>query len=71
MKNTRNQTSGYGNMIPPSKEHVIIWFLQNNSTKELAIDFYKKYATQHWRNNKGIAIKDWKMRAWDWLWNNC
>ncbi|UOE51363.1 hypothetical protein MTO98_09760 [Mucilaginibacter sp. SMC90] len=62
------QIKGYGNQIPPDKNIVVIWFIEKGSNEITALAFYRSYQVKQWRNKRGNVIKDWKMRAWQWLW---
>ncbi len=66
----RSKQQGYGKDIPPEKHHVLIWFLQKESTEIIALAFFQYYSAQKWKNLKGIPIKDWKAHAWAWIWDN-
>jgi hypothetical protein len=59
---------GFGRQIPPDKASVIIWFIEKGSNETTALNFYKFYQLRKWTNTRGTLIKDWKMRAWEWLW---
>lgn len=60
---------GYGRSIPPQINHVIIYFLQKGKSEKDALDFFYYYSEVKWRNRTGHLIKDWKMHAWEWIWN--
>ncbi len=61
---------GFGRQIPPDKASVIIWFIEKGSNEITALDFFRFYQLRKWHNTRGQIIKDWKMRAWEWLWAN-
>ena len=67
--NSAHRNSGRGRDIPPEQEHVEIYFLQCNKTKEAAIEFYLHYSGRYWRSLSGKVIQDWKRLAWQWIWN--
>jgi len=60
---------GYGAQIPPLLDHVIIYFLQKKESKDSAIDFFNYYEGKKWKNRRGNEIRDWKVHAWNWIWN--
>lgn len=60
---------GCGRQIPPDKMNVIIWFIEKGSKESTALAFLKFHQLRKWRNNRGNLMKDWKMRAWEWLWS--
>ncbi len=61
--------NGFGEEVPPLLDHVIIYFLQKNESRETAIEFYNHYADKKWKNRRGNQIRDWKVHAWFWIWN--
>lgn len=66
---TDNRATGFGKIVPPSYEHVRIYFLEKGQSLKDAYEFYESYNRTDWLNNKGHLIKDWKMHAWQWIWN--
>ena len=62
--------AGHGCQIPPSRRHVQAYFLQKGIGAEKADVFFDYYESQKWHNRSGRLIKDWKMRAWQWIWAN-
>ncbi|MBN9293613.1 MAG: hypothetical protein J0G96_06505 [Flavobacteriia bacterium] len=70
-RQSRIQTiTGYGQCVPPQKPHVIIYFLEKGLSEKKAIDFFEQYAKRKWLNNQGNRIKNWKVHAWEWAWEN-
>ncbi len=63
------QKAGLGSNIPPEKCHVVIYFIQKGKDEAEALRFYFHYSVMRWRNKKRRLIKDWKMHAWEWIWN--
>lgn len=62
-------TNGLGHIIPPSIEHVLIYFCQKKRDEDEAYAFFDYYSAREWQNKKGEKIKDWKVHAWGWIWN--
>lgn len=69
MKNRKLYASLFGKQLPPPKDAVIIWFIQQGSTEATALEYFMFYKSRKWLNNKNLPLKDWKMTAWQWLWN--
>ena len=61
-------SSGLGNVVPPQLEHVVIYFSEKGLTEQQALTFFEHYQRRQWQNARGKTIKDWKMRAWQWIW---
>jgi hypothetical protein len=57
-----------GIAIPPLKKHVLIYFSQQGQPLEMATDFFDAYEKAGWKNRKGRFIKNWKVHAWQWIW---
>ncbi len=68
MKQLNRKSVGIGRVIPPIKNHVIIYFLQKGLTEKQAIDFFDDYNERGWRNRSGDIISNWKVHAWEWVW---
>jgi hypothetical protein len=66
---TLKKIKGLGKQIPPDRQNVIIWFIEKGSNEITALNFFKFNQSKGWANNKGKPFKDWKMRAWEWLWS--
>lgn len=66
----KKANSGKGKEIPPLKDHVVIWFLQNGASEQLANNFFYFYKKGNWIGKKGRLIRDWKMYAWHWIWKD-
>jgi hypothetical protein len=64
----RERKKGLGVTIPPQKFHVILYFSQQGQTEQSANEFFQKYSQEKWKNNKGKRIKNWKVHAWQWIW---
>lgn len=63
-------SSGLGNVVPPLLDHVVIYFSEKGLTEQQALTFFEHYQRRQWQNARGEPIKDWKMRAWQWIWQN-
>ncbi|QQL50172.1 hypothetical protein [Mucilaginibacter ginkgonis] len=62
--------SGFGYSIPPLLEHVTMYFLEKGSSI-LEIDrFLSCYQRTNWHTKRGYKIKDWKVVANEWIYNN-
>ncbi len=61
--------SGVGYEIPPCLEHIIIYFVQKNSSVSEAHIFFSHFNNSNWKTRKGKQIKNWKVLAADWIWN--
>jgi hypothetical protein len=59
---------GFGNSVPPLMEHVIIYFLQKNSSQASA--FFDHYKKRKWKNKRRQKIANWKICAWEWILNH-
>jgi hypothetical protein len=59
--------NGFGNSVPPSTEHVIIYFLQKDSSQAEATAFYDHHKKRKWMNRRHQKISNWKICAWDWI----
>jgi len=68
-KQTSDKVEGFGLIIPPAKQHVIIYFMQKGQEEISALQFYHTYSIENWCNKRGQKIKNWKMHAWDWIWS--
>lgn len=62
-------TKGKGNQVPPSFDHVQVYFLQRSLDKEEADRFYKFYSDVGWIGERGKPIRNWKTAAGKWIWN--
>jgi len=67
-KKTINQIAGMGKAIPPTLEIVLIFFLQRNESENEANVFFDFYAENGWTNIRGSNVRDWKVKAIDWIW---
>jgi hypothetical protein len=63
----KNKEVGKGTSVPPSKEHVMIYFLQKNATYSEAVNFYQYFQRKKWKNNRSKRISNWKIAAWNWI----
>jgi hypothetical protein len=61
---------GFGGQIPPSLQHVSIYFIQKGFSDNDALDFFNHYESKRWLNKEGILIKNWKITAWEWIWSS-
>ena len=55
-----NETNGKGSSIPPSKQHVLIYFSQKNAPESAAVDFYDYFQARKWNNTRNRKVKNWK-----------
>lgn len=62
--------TAYGRDIPPSRFQVQVYFQQKGLRRATANSFFDYYELRGWQNKFGVQIKDWKMRAWQWIWAN-
>ena len=60
---------GMGTSVPPSKEHVQIYFSQKGAPDSAALDFYNFFNARKWRNQRRKKIPNWKFAAWIWIIN--
>jgi hypothetical protein len=67
--NTAKHIRGLGRELPPVKKHVLVYFQQKGLSIQAATEFYQHYHKRNWLNLNGNLIKDWKMCAWQWIWN--
>lgn len=65
----KNKTVGFGTSVPPSKDHVLIYFLQKGAKEEDALNFYGHFHKRNWRNNRQAQLCNWKIAAWNWILN--
>ncbi len=63
------ETIGFGKDIPPTKEHVIIYFIQKGCVAQNALNFYSYFSEKNWKNNRGNLLSNWKRAAWEWILN--
>lgn len=66
---TAKHVQGLGRQLPPVKKYVFVYFQQKGLSIQAAAEFYKHYHKRGWLNPNGTLIKDWKMSAWQWIWN--
>ncbi|WEK21372.1 MAG: hypothetical protein P0Y49_09485 [Candidatus Pedobacter colombiensis] len=66
---TSLRNNGFGVMVPPQLDYVVIYFIQAGLRKKDALDFYKDHQANGWKGKKGKMIRDWKMYAWHWIWS--
>lgn len=62
-------SQGFGENIPPDKEQVIVYFLEKGQSEKQALDFFAERAARKWRNLRGSVISNWKVHAWEYIWN--
>lgn len=60
---------GFGKNVPPDKEQVIIYFLEKGRSEKQAMDFFNFYTARRWKNSHGHTITNWKVHAWEYIWN--
>ncbi|WP_343748149.1 hypothetical protein [Fluviicola sp.] len=60
----KESSSGKGDNVPPTKEHVTIYFLEKGESEEAANNFFDHYDKRRWRNRAGQLIQNWKAHAW-------
>ena len=65
----KNEPVGLGTSVPPSKSHVLIYFLEKGAQEENAINFYDHFHKRKWRNNRHTKLGNWKIAAWNWILN--
>jgi hypothetical protein len=69
MKKRRSDfKAGYGRDLPPSMEHVRIYFSQKGLDYKQADFFYQLNQDCNWTDHKGQPVKNWKTLACDWIW---
>lgn len=56
-------------MPPPLKDHVIIYFMEEGASENLAIEFFQYFSKSEWRNCKHKPLLNWKTAAWEWILN--
>lgn len=62
--------SGFGRTVPPSWEHVKIYFLEKQQSPKNARAFFDYYSVKKWLNSNGNTLTNWKALAWQWILNN-
>jgi len=62
-----SNVKGLGKNVPPSKEHVVIYFLQKGCSEQNALEFYQYFKDKDWKNNQNKQLSNWKMAAWEWI----
>jgi hypothetical protein len=60
--------NGLGTSVPPIKAHVQIYFSQHGQPPEAAEKFFDMYSVACWKNTRGRLISNWKVHAWQWIW---
>jgi type III secretory pathway component EscR len=65
----KNESVGMGTAVPPTKNHVLIYFLQKGAQEENALNFYAHFQKKKWKNNKNTKLNNWKIAAWNWILN--
>lgn len=65
----KNESAGTGTSVPPTKNHVLIYFSQKGAQEENALDFYEHSQKKKWKNNRDKKIGNWKIAAWNWIFN--
>ena len=64
----KNLRDGLGSTVPPSRRHVRAYFAEKGESCGLADQFFNQYESRAWLGRSGKLLKDWKMRAWQWIW---
>ncbi len=59
---------GLGRDIPPTIQHVTIYFIQKGLTEQHAVSFFKQLEVLKWETLYGNPIRNWKTFALDWIW---
>jgi hypothetical protein len=65
----KNSNDGLGRSVPPSREHVLIYFSQKGIAASSANYFYDHCRTKKWRTETNRKISNWKQSAWLWILN--
>lgn len=63
------QKQGLGIQVPPLEAHVKIYFDQQGMPEQQAEKFYRHYQNQHWKNDNGYPVRNWKTEASKWIWD--
>jgi hypothetical protein len=63
----KNESVGKGTAVPPTKNHVLIYFLQKGAQEENAMKFYAHFQKKKWKNNRNTKLNNWKTAAWNWI----
>jgi len=59
---------GCGDEMPPSLQHVKIYFDQKGLCAKAAEAFYQYHQKRKWKTEKGCPIRNWKVCASHWIW---
>jgi len=62
------QKPGLGSHVPPTWEHVRIFFGQAGFPEIEARQFFRHYEEMQWKGLKGGLIRNWKTKAQEWIW---
>ena len=65
----KNESVGLGTSVPPTKNHVLIYFLQKGAQEENALNFYGHFQKMKWKNKRNTKLSNWKIAAWNWMFN--
>ncbi|MDB4926757.1 hypothetical protein [Mucilaginibacter sp.] len=65
----KNESVGMGTSVPPTKNHVLIYFSQKGAPDSAAIDFYNFFNARKWQNQRRKKVSNWKFAAWIWIIN--
>lgn len=68
MKKAISHKDGCGGAVPPSFQHVRIYFDQKGLKEKAAEGFYLYYKGRRWNTDKGCPIRNWKVAASNWIW---
>ncbi|WP_293906188.1 hypothetical protein [Sphingobacterium sp. UBA5670] len=66
-----NKKTGLGMEFPPDLFHVTIYFSYYKRNQHSAAEFFNYYQAMDWKNRKGKLISNWKVLAWQWIFNKC
>jgi hypothetical protein len=63
------EINGKGSSVPPTKEHVLIYFSQKDAPKSAAVAFYDYFHARNWNSKRNRKMINWKCMAWIWILN--
>ena len=59
---------GNGQLVPPIKKHVLIYFQQKGRSEKEALLFFEHFSKRKWLNRRNTRLSNWKVAAWEWTW---
>ncbi|WP_198405698.1 hypothetical protein [Chitinophaga caeni] len=68
MKKPIKSDDGCGGTVPPSLQHVKIYFDQKGLPEKAAEGFFRYYQARKWKTEKGCPVRNWKVAATNWIW---